>query len=111
MNDIDEIDRFSFRKPFQIDRHRAISGRELWIAQDNAAQQKGGERVEYGLSKTWYSDPLLEKVVGWACLVAISAGVTSRTEASNGGPGITNRQCTGEKKLDDASRVPSYRRF
>lgn len=69
------------------------------------------KRVEYGLSKTRYSGPLLEKVVGWACLVAISASVTSRTEASNGGPSITNRHRVSEKKLDDASRVPSYRRF
>ncbi|XP_077281784.1 uncharacterized protein LOC143908206 [Temnothorax americanus] len=67
--------------PFQVDRHRAISGRELGTAQDSVAQQEGEEGVEYGLSKTWYSGPLLEKVVGWACLVAISAGVTSRTAA------------------------------
>jgi hypothetical protein len=82
-----------------------------WIAQDSVAQQKEGEGVEYSLSESRYSGPLVEKVVGWACLVAISAGVTSRTGASNGGPGVTNHQHAGEKKLDDASCVPSYRRF
>lgn len=98
-------------KPFQVDWYRAISGREFWITQNSVAQQGGEEGVEYGLSETWYSGPLLEKVVGWACSVAISGGVISRTGTSNGGPDITNRQRSGEKKLDDASRVPSYRRF
>lgn len=46
---------------FQVDWHRAISGRELWIAQDSVAQQEGGEGVEYGLSKTWHLVPCWKK--------------------------------------------------
>lgn len=73
----------SRKHPFQIDRHRTrISWSnfgEGWTLRTTVASRGRREGVAYGLSKTWYSGPLPEKVVGWACLVAISAGVTSRT--------------------------------
>lgn len=110
--DIGEIERFSFRKTHSrligIEQFRGGNSGSRRITLRSRREEKGWNTA---FQKAGILVPLPEKVVGWACSVAISAGVTSRTEASNDGPGITNRQRAGEKKLDDASRVPSYRRF